>query len=265
MDEVPVTFDLPAKRTVAVKGSKEINVITTGHEKTNFTVVLCVTSLGYKCKPMLIFKRKTIPKVNFPKSVVVCANEKGWINSEMMKVWVENVWKIRPGGFFNPKSLLALDSCPAHKNSKTMKMLKKVSDIAMIPGGLTKKLQPLDLSVNKVFKNKLRKLGENYMFESTMNNDSKIKKPSYQLVAEWVDLAWKNVSKIAVINGFKKSIGSECESDTDIDSDYDGDSESDLTNFDKNQVSEVEEMLKNFNIISDDEFDEFETEIELIN
>ncbi|KAG8235762.1 hypothetical protein J437_LFUL015383 [Ladona fulva] len=40
MDEVPVSFDLPGSRTVHLKGSKEVSVATTGHEKSNFTVVL---------------------------------------------------------------------------------------------------------------------------------------------------------------------------------------------------------------------------------
>jgi hypothetical protein len=48
MDEVPVSFDLPGSRTVHLKGAKELSVATTGHEKSNFTVVLSVTSDGGK-------------------------------------------------------------------------------------------------------------------------------------------------------------------------------------------------------------------------
>jgi hypothetical protein len=40
MDEVPVSFDLPASRTVHLKRAKQVSVSTTGHEKSNFTVVL---------------------------------------------------------------------------------------------------------------------------------------------------------------------------------------------------------------------------------
>ena len=53
---------------------------------------------GLKLKPMLIFKRKTIPKINNNHGVVVSAQEKGWMDSEQMKVWIEKVWRARIGG-----------------------------------------------------------------------------------------------------------------------------------------------------------------------
>jgi hypothetical protein len=37
MDEVPVSFDMPSSRTVNLKGTKEVSVATTGHEKPNFS------------------------------------------------------------------------------------------------------------------------------------------------------------------------------------------------------------------------------------
>lgn len=81
MDEVPVQFDMPGRRTVDRKGSQDIRITTTGrgvcwraefntrflgHEKTCFTVVLCVTSDGRKCTPMVIFKLINVPKQKFP-------------------------------------------------------------------------------------------------------------------------------------------------------------------------------------------------------
>ena len=56
-DEVPVPFDIVGNRTVDVKGKDNVRISLTGHEKTNFTVVLGVTADGEKLKPMLIFKR----------------------------------------------------------------------------------------------------------------------------------------------------------------------------------------------------------------
>jgi transposase-like protein len=62
MDEVPVSFHITSNYTVDEKGSQDIRISTTGNEKCNFTVVLCVTADGGKCTPMVIFKRKTMPK-----------------------------------------------------------------------------------------------------------------------------------------------------------------------------------------------------------
>jgi hypothetical protein len=59
-----------------------------------------------------------------------------------MKVWVENVWRKRKQSFFNPKSLLIMDSCLAHIIDSTKWLVSKYSKLAVIPGGLTKKKNP---------------------------------------------------------------------------------------------------------------------------
>ena len=66
MDETPMNFDMPPNRTVNSKWSKTVLIKTTGHEKTRFTVVLACMADGTKLKPMVVFKRKTMPKLKFP-------------------------------------------------------------------------------------------------------------------------------------------------------------------------------------------------------
>jgi hypothetical protein len=70
MDEVPVSFDLPCSRTVNLKAAKEVSVATTGHDRSNVTVVLCITADGSKLPPMVIFKRKMFRKVAIPKMLL---------------------------------------------------------------------------------------------------------------------------------------------------------------------------------------------------
>ncbi|GFU30538.1 pogo transposable element with KRAB domain [Trichonephila clavipes] len=77
MEEVPLSFDIPPTRTVDIQGASSIPINTTGNERTSFTVVLCCAANGLKLSPMLIFKRKTLPKENFPKCVEIRANENG--------------------------------------------------------------------------------------------------------------------------------------------------------------------------------------------
>ncbi|KAK7890945.1 hypothetical protein WMY93_022908 [Mugilogobius chulae] len=61
---------------------------------------------------------------------------------------------LRPDGFFRSrKALLVMDSMRAHITPQFKAKLKAVNTIpAIIPGGLTKILQPLDISVNRSFK-----------------------------------------------------------------------------------------------------------------
>ena len=78
-DETPMTLDLPGNRTVNQSGAKTVMVCTTGHEKTHFTVVLsCMANGVKKLKPIIIFKRKTLPKgAKLPSGVIVQAHPKG--------------------------------------------------------------------------------------------------------------------------------------------------------------------------------------------
>ena len=65
----------------------------------------------------------------------------------------------RPGGFFHTSSsMLLCKSMHAHL-TETVKLLVRQANtvLTVIPGGLTKVLQPLDISVNRLFKAKLRK------------------------------------------------------------------------------------------------------------
>ena len=81
MNETPMCFDLPGNRTIDSKGKHTVQIKTTGHEKTHFAVVLSCMADGFKLKPMVIFKRKTIPKgEKYPPGVVIHCHPKGWMD-----------------------------------------------------------------------------------------------------------------------------------------------------------------------------------------
>ena len=92
MDETPVTFDLPSSYTLEKRGSSTINIKTTGHERSTFTVILGCMADGTKLPPVVIFKLKNVPRETFPDGIFVRTNEKGWVNENEMNWWVENVW-----------------------------------------------------------------------------------------------------------------------------------------------------------------------------
>ena len=208
MDEVPVTFDMPTNFTIAEKGSTDIKITTTGHEKCGFTVVLAVTADCNKLEPDIVFKRKTLPKGKFPKGIVVSANEKGWMGSAEIELWIERVWNKRSGSFFNKKSLLMLDAAPGHKTDSVKNKLKQCQTIpAMIPGGLTKKVQVLDISVNKSFKSKLRSRWEGWMINGYKEYTTSgiMKRASYEEIVGWIFEAWKEITVKTIKNGFLKT------------------------------------------------------------
>ena len=91
MDEIPLTLDIPPNRTINSVAEKFVKIRTTGNEKNRITVVLACAGDGTKLKPMVIFKRKTLPKMNNKHGVVVSTQEKGWMYADQMKIWIEKV------------------------------------------------------------------------------------------------------------------------------------------------------------------------------
>ncbi|KAF4083566.1 hypothetical protein AMELA_G00143600 [Ameiurus melas] len=226
MDEVPLTFDIPVNHTVEKKGTNTVSIRTTGHEKSAFTVVLGCHGNGQKLPPMVIFKRKTLPKEKFPARVILKANQKGWMDEEKMREWLREVYVKRLDVFFHASpSLLICDSMRAHLTATVKNEVKQMnSELAIIPGGLTKELQPLGIGVNRAFKVKLRAVWERWMTDSkhTITKTGRQRLASYATICEWIVDAWAKVSALTVVRAFAKASiiaeqppGNETDSDND--------------------------------------------------
>ena len=151
--------------TVNKKSAKSVTIQTTGHEKASFTVVLGCCASGDKLPPMLIFKRKTAIKGKLPAGVLVSNNEKGWMDQLQMTKWIDGCYRRRPDGFFtSKKAILVMDSMRAHIKETSKDAIKSTnSRPAVIPGGFTKLLQPLDIIINRGFRSTLGDLWEDWM------------------------------------------------------------------------------------------------------
>jgi hypothetical protein len=93
----------------------------------------------------------------FPKDVIVRAQEKEWMTEELMLEWLKTVWSCRPGTFLNQLSMLVLDAFKVHVTDSVKDQLHKMkTELVVTPGGMTSVLQPMDVSINKPFKDRLR-------------------------------------------------------------------------------------------------------------
>ena len=92
MDETPLWFDRPRKRTVDFRGIKTVLSKTTGKEKLRYTVVLAALANGTKLPPMIIFKGlKKVPKGTFPKDVVIEVAKGGSMTTDLLISWFSRV------------------------------------------------------------------------------------------------------------------------------------------------------------------------------
>ena len=206
MDKTPVLFDMVGNKTVNQAGEKTIWVKTTGHEKQQFTVVLACLADGTKLPPMVIFKRH-FQKKNFLKGVIVHVQENRWMDDKGCIKWINKVCERCPGGLLNCKSLLVWDMFKSHLCENIKTTIKRINtDIAVIPSGLTSILQPLDVCLNKPFKDGLRKCWNEWMVsgDHTFTAAGNMCAASLTNVCEWVVKSWDNISIESVQKSFKK-------------------------------------------------------------
>ena len=172
MDETPVWFEMPGKSTLAERGEKEVRVATTGHEKERITVTLAAYADGTKLPPLVHLPGvRPLPKNEVPNGVVVfmCGSgKKSWANEESINFWLKRIWWLNN----QKRRFLVWDAFRAHiaPSIKESVRMKYNSDLCVIPGGCTSKLQPADVSWNKPFKSHLSEMYDEWLFSGPVEN-----------------------------------------------------------------------------------------------
>ena len=150
--------------TVSEEGVKSISILTTGHEKDRNNIMLAYLGDRMKLPPYGIFKRKTLPKnANFLRQVIVQCQEKEWMDQGLVQDWLRTMWS-KIGSLTRKKSMLVWDSFRAHLSALIRSTLKSLNtEPVVIPGGMTSMVQPLDVAINKPFKDCMRKKWQEWM------------------------------------------------------------------------------------------------------
>lgn len=153
--------------TMEQKGSKQVKVIGVD-DKRQITALLACTMSGDLLPPQLIYAGKTDachPKVNFPKDWNVTHTESHWSTDDSMieyieKIiipYVENIRDNLPVSKSDQKALAIFDVFKAHRSEKLLGLLKTNGiRVVFVPPSCTDKLQPLDQTVNKRYKDELK-------------------------------------------------------------------------------------------------------------
>ena len=126
------------------------------------------------------------------------------MNSQIMCDYIRNV--LAPCFPANERKLLIMDAAPGHRTDAVKQVCKELRfDIAMIPGGMTRYLQPLDIAVNRSFKCNLKKL---YIKELRSGQHAvprgKMAKVRLGMIVKQVGEAASLVSRECISNGFRK-------------------------------------------------------------
>ncbi|RNA15037.1 Pogo transposable element with, partial [Brachionus plicatilis] len=188
MDETPFYLDMTMNKTIDKIGSKTVDIVTTGNEKSRFTVVLTITAGGQFLAPYIIFRRlKKVPKVTAPDNFHLNASYSGTMDQYIMIDYIDKV--IKP--YLNGREAI-LDQFKSHYTPMVeSKFINEKIKPIYIPPSLTSSLQPLDVSVNAPIKTYFRNEWSNWMDESVpiFTAGGNRKKPSYQQLINMLENA----------------------------------------------------------------------------
>ena len=231
--------------TMDKKGAKRIS-ISGADDKRQITLVLAGSMVGDLLPPQIIYKGKTQrchPRKTFPKDWHVTHSQKHWSTEQTTKDYVENivipyVKSIRElyGHQPDKSALLIQDNFKGQSTLEVLDLLESNNILVhFLPSNSTDRLQPMDLSVNKVVKDHLRdKFQEWYasqvtsaIISSGSNEIEPIKYPlplMRELGAEWLMSMFEHIrdNPHIVANGFLKAgipqaLSSNGEEDSDSD------------------------------------------------
>ena len=165
MDEIPIYFDLVSKNEVIKIGERYINTLRQYPEGIKFSVMLCVSATGEKLPPMVLFKgknneytEKVLKKLTMNKSreIYALCCETDWADRTAYIYWLRNVFF--PFQLSDPKyqKILILDRGTTNYEDDYINWFNKNnSKYVLIPPGLTKIVQPLDVSITEKFRQRL--------------------------------------------------------------------------------------------------------------
>jgi len=169
MDETPIYLDAPGNRTIDKIGAKTVEIATTKHDNDRVTLVLCVSCAGMKIDALIIHRcheKKKMKKTNnlFQRRIDLddqhitlwtSYSPKAYMNQYIMAKWIEHIYKphITAAGHDPHDSILFMDNMGAHDVDNIEVIFKQHQlRTVLLPPNCTPILQPLDHSINALFK-----------------------------------------------------------------------------------------------------------------
>ena len=136
-----------------------------------------------------------------PSGVIVWFQENAWMDANLMINYID---------YFNSNrsrapTMLVYDSFRGHLEESVKKKFHDSNiDLAVISGGLTSICQPLDVAINKPFKDNLRKEWHLWMANGGAGKTAagNLRRAKYSDVCNWVKRSWENISSEIIINSF---------------------------------------------------------------
>ena len=214
MDETAISYENIYTTTVTKIGNTTVNVKNFNRDKMRITVLLSILADGTKLPPLIIFRGETNKtkekKLQNNKYVIngkcyVKCQRNAWADNNIFNYWLNNIWF--NNGILNhniKNTLLILDRATTHFSSDLNERFKKYeSHFVLIPPGLTRYLQPLDVAVNKPFKDAMKNSDCKFRLKTNNNKLPDEEEIISQVVENWFDN--NIIKKDTIIKSFKRT------------------------------------------------------------
>ena len=207
IDETGLYYDSKIEHTLDVKGTRRIEIKSTGREKQRITVILGINLLNnIRMKPLIILKGKTnrcINNIPLNKSYKLSFQDNAWCDEDQFIKFISSLPK-------NKKILLLYDNFGAHKTEKVIDYINDkypLIDVLWLPTNTTSILQPLDVGINKPFKTHIKNEYINWLVNNFNDEDKTLpelgKTERNKLLVKWISKSWKKIDNEIISNSFE--------------------------------------------------------------
>ena len=185
--------------TIHIKGTDNAKIKVNGNEKEGVSTMLTITANGKMLKPIIIAKGKTntcLRKYKLKDNVIASYSNNGWMNQGIMKLLIDDINKNSNNNY----ACLLLDQYSSHCTEyiKTYALSKKIK-LIYVPKGYTYKLQPLDVGINSIIKQKSKSI---WRTEKIKNPDLKI---TNEDAVKHLMTSINSLNKETIVKAFTKS------------------------------------------------------------
>ena len=201
MDQTPVPFTYNSRKTLEIVGKRTVHVRKSTNDTKRATFAMTVTASGKILKPLIIFKGARNGRIvqrefpNYDNDMIYLCQANAWMDEDAMIVWIDQV--LRPHIETAPPGVLPIIFLDSYRCHMMASVVSKIQDLGVevehIPGGCTALCQPVDIGINKPFKNRLRNQWEDWMIEEGLANGT-TSPPTREDIVRWTRYAVANLS-----------------------------------------------------------------------
>ena len=210
MDQTPVPFSYNARKTLDIVGRRTVHIRKSTGDTKRATFAMTVTASGKVLKPVIIFKGTRNGRIvmrefpNYEEDMVYLCQSAAWMDEEAMLVWVDRV--LQPYIETAPPGVMPIIFLDSYRCHMMASVVTKIQDLGVevqhIPGGCTALCQPVDIGVNKPFKNRLRSEWEKWMILEGLEHGT-TSPPTRADIIRWCRFAMNHLPEQMVRNAWR--------------------------------------------------------------